>query len=494
MPALSNAKSWVKDNLLLLATLSGVIVGVVLGLSLRPCGFSEKSQRLVQYPGELFMRLLKLMIVPLVIASLITGSASLNARMNGKIAARTVVYFVITSLINSILGTVLVLLIHPGSPDMLPDREHSNKPRADIRDSLMDLGRNVFPDNLFQATFEQTQTHYRLKDDEASEYKAVAEYHRGTNTLGIIFFCIVFGTVLGTLGQRARVVIQFFAVIDDVIMKMVSGIMWTSPVGIASIICGKILQVDDLPEVMEQLALFILTVIVGVFIYQLIIMQLIYLVIVRKNPWRFFWSLRDAWFTVFATASTAATLPISLRCVEEKAGVDRRVSRFVLPIGATVNMDGTAMFVAISALFIAQMNNMEISMGMLVNVCLTATAASVASASVPSAALVLLVLVVQAIDVPVPDITLLFAVDWLVDRFRSTNNCLGDCYTAAVVAHLSRDELAARSSDEAQEGISLEEAEKSPLSFTQMNGNGVLPTAVVVQKTNGAPIVNSTDM
>jgi len=324
------------------------------------------------------------------------------------------------------------------------------------------------------------------------------EYRPGTNTLGIIFFCIVFGTVLGTVGDKARTVIQFFAVVDEVIMKMVSGIMWCSPLGIASIICGKILAVVNLGHIMEQLGLFIVTVVVGVMIYQLIIMQLLYLAFVRRNPWPFFWSLREAWLTVFATASTAATLPISLRCVEEKAGVDRRVSRFVLPIGATVNMDGTAMFVSIASIFIAQMNNMDLDIGKLVTVCLTATAASVASASVPSAALVLMVVVLQAIEAPIPDVSLLFAVDWLVDRFRSTNNCLGDCYTAAIVAHLSRDELrdipSSDSASEVPDAISIEAGEKSPLPPVR----SALPATVVMQKEGAgvpsAPLANGSDM
>ncbi|XP_037070591.1 excitatory amino acid transporter 2-like isoform X2 [Pollicipes pollicipes] len=493
------AQAWVKDNLLLIATLSGVFMGVVLGVSIRPYRPDETTKLLIAYPGELFMRLLKLMIVPLVIASLVTGSASLNARMNGKIAMRTVVYFVLTSLLNAVLGILLVVAIHPGDPSMRSAIQQSDQSRrANIMDGLLDLGRNVFPDNLFQASFEQTQTIYKPVEGanltEALLQRSV-EYRPGTNTLGIIFFCIVFGTVLGTLGEKARNVIQFFSVIDEVVMKMVSGIMWCSPLGIASIICGKMLAVNNLGLIMEQLGLFIGTVVVGVFIYQLIIMQLIYLAVVRKNPWPFFWEMREAWLTVFATASTAATLPISLKCVEEKAKVDRRVSRFVLPIGATVNMDGTALFVSVASIFIAQMNNMTLNIGNLVTVALTATAASVASASVPSAALVLMVVVLQAIEAPIPDVSLLFAVDWLVDRFRSTNNCIGDCYTAAIVAHLSRAELSDLRSDttsDAPDAVSIEDGEQSPLDKPKVNGPAKVE--VVQEKQGGAPLANGFDM
>merc|ERR1719452_379795 len=146
--------------------------------------------------------------------------------------------------------------------------------------------------------------------------------------------------------------------------------------------------------------------------------------------------------TAFATASTAAALPINFRCVE-KNGVDPRISKFVLPIGATVNMDGTALFVTVASIFIAQMNDIPLNAGSYATVVLTSTAASIAAASVPSAALVLMLIVLSAIDAPVQDVSLLWAIDWFVDRCRTTNNMLGDSYGAAVVEALSRKELEA---------------------------------------------------
>jgi len=141
-PTLTAAQSWLRENLLLIATLSGVFMGVILGVSIRPLKPDDTTKLLIAYPGELFMRLLKLMIVPLVIASLVTGSASLNARMNGKIAIRTVVYFVLTSLLNAALGIVLVVAIHPGDPSMRGHiQQEDQSRRANIMDGLLDLGR-----------------------------------------------------------------------------------------------------------------------------------------------------------------------------------------------------------------------------------------------------------------------------------------------------------------------------------------------------------------
>ncbi|KAH8413014.1 hypothetical protein KR009_007418, partial [Drosophila setifemur] len=468
---LTGYRRWLSDNLMLLVTLSGVLLGVVLGLSLRPLHLHGDSIMLISYPGELFMRVLKLMILPLVISSLIAGSASLNAKMNGKIALRTLVYFASTSFFNAALGIALVMLIHPGNPDLHNADDRSTDKRAvNLLDSLLDLGRNVFPDNLFQASIQQAHTVYlpkpsilhafnetmndtlatgveaqRLAEDLAEEVVLVrdVQYRSGTNTLGIVFFCLVFGTFLGTIGQKGQVVVDFFAAIFEVIMKMVTCVMWLTPVGISSVIAGKILSVGDLGLVMAQLMWFIITVAIGVFIYQFVVMQAIYFVVVRRNPFKFYAGLIQAMLTAFATASTAAALPITFRCMNEKLRVDPRITRFVLPIGCNINMDGTALYIAVASIFIAQMSGMALGFGELLTVLLTSTAASMSSASVPSAALVLLLVVLTAIDAPVQDVTLLFAVDWFVDRIRTTNNMLGDCYTAAIVEELSRKELMA---------------------------------------------------
>merc|ERR1719384_2336753 len=250
---------------------------------------------------------------------------------------------------------------------------------------------------------------------------------------------------------------------------------------------------------MSQLALFIITVCSGIFIYQFTILQAIYFVFVRKNPFKFWWGLFQAWMTSFATASTAAALPITFRCME-KNRVDPRISKFVLPIGATVNMDGTALFVTVASIFIAQMNGIDLDAGQLVTVVLTSTAASIAAASVPSAALVLMLIVLSAIDAPYQDVSLLWAIDWFVDRCRTTNNMLGDAYGAAVVEALSKKELQAMDEERAKQleddlesaqtdlkGKKDEEDEKcSQTPSGSSNGSSVeVPEVIVVDNTEG---------
>lgn len=453
-PCLGRVTKWLKDNILLTATFSGVLFGVLFGMLLRPLDLDKDTIDLLAYPGELFMRLLKLMILPLVIASLITGAASLNAKMNGMIALRTIVYFIATSLLAAVVGLVLVILVHPGNPETksLLGPGTTEEKKVSILDNFLDLGRNAFPDNLFQAAFLTAGTKYEKTVDanDTVVYIKTLGARNGTNTLGIIFFCLTFGTVLGSLGKVGAPVVEFFKVIDEVIMKMVTAIMWASPVGISSVICAKILGVANITSVMSQLAMFIATVCSGIFIYQFTILQAIYFVFVRKNPFVFWWNLFQSWMTAFATASTAAALPITFRCME-KARVDPRISKFVLPIGATVNMDGTALFVTVASIFIAQMNNIQLNAGSYATVVLTSTAASIASASVPSAALVLMLIVLSAIDAPYQDVSLLWAIDWFVDRCRTTNNMLGDAYGAAVVEALSRKELEAMDREKGEE-------------------------------------------
>lgn len=193
----------------------------------------------------------------------------------------------------------------------------NHHPKNNKKKNNLNNSRNIFPDNLFQAAFQQTHTVYVTKtnqlindsmlnetDSEETTLVRALQYQSGTNTLGIVFFCLVFGTLLGTLGEKAQVVIDFFAVIFEVVMKMVTGAMWMTPIGISSVIAGKILDVSDLSLVMSQLAWFIVTVAIGVFFYQFVVIQLIYFVFLRKNPFKFYYGLIQAMLTAFATAST----------------------------------------------------------------------------------------------------------------------------------------------------------------------------------------------
>merc|ERR1739836_261548 len=192
---------------------------------------------------------------------------------------------------------------------------------------------------------------------------------------------------------------------------------------------------------MGSLAWYFATVLIGLAIHSMVVLPVIYGVITRKLPFRFIANMTNAFTTAFGTASSSATLPVTMSLLEEKNGVDQRISRFVLPIGATINMDGTALYEAVAAIFISQIRQMQMSIGQVVAVSITATAASIGAAGIPQAGLVTMVMVLDTVGLPAEDVTLILAVDWLLDRFRTAINVLGDSIGAGIVYELSKNDL-----------------------------------------------------
>ncbi|XP_015274008.1 PREDICTED: excitatory amino acid transporter 2-like [Gekko japonicus] len=466
---------WLMRNALLTLTILGVILGSVFGSLLRLLPpLDSDLLMLISFPGDILMRMLKMLILPLVISSLISGLASLDARSSGRMGTRAMVYYMSTTVMAAILGVILVLSIHPGNPKLrkTPSVMTKNEEVSSL-DAFLDLIRNLFPENLVQACFQQIQTVSTkvsvppvvVRKENISQIVRTngsvlnatitevnvgpstvtqkrLEFKAGMNVLGLIGFFIAFGICMGKMGEQAKPVADFFNILNEIIMKLVSMIMWYSPFGIASLICGKIAAIKDLETVARQLGMYMVTVIVGLVIHGALVLPLIFFVITRQNPFIFYAGIFQAWITALGTASSAGTLPVTFRCLEENLKIDKRVTRFVLPIGATINMDGTALYEAVAAIFIAQMNNIILDSGQIATVSLTATLASVGAASIPSAGLVTMLLILTAVGLPTQDISLLIAVDWLLDRMRTSINVVGDSFGAGIIYHLSRKELA----------------------------------------------------
>ncbi|XP_068578510.1 excitatory amino acid transporter 2-like isoform X3 [Cebidichthys violaceus] len=451
-------------NLLLTLTVLGVILGAVSGMLLRVASpIHPDIVMVISFPGDILMRMLKMLILPLIISSLITGLAGLDAKSSGRLGTRAMVYYMSTTIIAAVLGVILVLVIHPGNPKLKENLGEGEKnDEVSSLDAFFDLIRNLFPENLVQACFQQIQTVTKKveviieEDVNATTAEGLVanmtkeplfitkkslQFKSGMNVLGMIGFFIAFGICMGKMGERARLMIEFFNILNEIVMKLVICIMWYSPFGIACLICGKIISIKDLEVVGRQLGMYMVTVIVGLIIHGAIFLPSIYFVIVRKNPFTFFLGIFQAWITALGTASSAGTLPVTFRCLEENLGIDKRVTRFVLPVGATINMDGTALYEAVAAIFIAQMNGIHLDPGQIITVSLTATLASVGAASIPSAGLVTMLLILTAVGLPTQDISLLVAVDWLLDRFRTSVNVVGDSYGAGIVYHMSKAEL-----------------------------------------------------
>ncbi|XP_041420022.1 excitatory amino acid transporter 3 [Xenopus laevis] len=467
-----DCKRILRNNWLLIATVVSVVLGIGLGVLVREYGkLSNLDKIYFAFPGEILMRMLKLIILPLIVSSMITGVAALDSSVSGKIGLRAIVYYFCTTVIAVILGIVLVVSIKPGVSQSADEIDRTGStPEVTTVDALLDLLRNMFPENLVQACFQQYKTkreelkpskepdknstvegNYTIDlallaladqqpQNKSKEYKIVGLYTDGVNVLGLIVFCLVFGIVIGKMGEKGQVLVDFFNALNDATMQIVQIIMWYMPVGILFLIAGKIIEVNDW-EIFRKLGLYMATVLSGLAIHSIVILPLIYLVIVRKNPFRFAMGMAQALLTALMISSSSATLPVTFRCAEEKNRVDKRITRFVLPVGATINMDGTALYEAVAAVFIAQLNDMNLDVGQIVTISVTATAASVGAAGVPQAGLVTMVIVLSAVGLPAEDVTLIIAVDWLLDRFRTMVNVLGDAFGTGIVEKLSKREL-----------------------------------------------------
>ncbi|CAI5665980.1 unnamed protein product [Oreochromis niloticus] len=440
-----DVQAFLKKNSFVLFTVGAVIVGIVLGFALRPYKMTYREVKYFSFPGELLMRMLQMLVLPLLISSLITGMAALDSKASGKMGMRAVIYYMTTTIIAVFIGIIIVLIIHPGKGSKDEFGKQQTIEQVSPADAFLDLIRNMFPPNLVQACTQQFKTKYGKRTVHVTvtvndtlfnstngtqetmeitreEVIPVPGQVNGVNALGLVVFSMCFGLIIGNMKEQGQLLRDFFDSLNEAIMRLVAIIMWYAPIGILFLIAGKIVEMDDLTQMGGQLGLL------------------------------------QALVTALGTSSSSATLPVTFKCLEENNRIDKRITRFVLPVGATINMDGTALYEALAAIFIAQVNNMEMNFGQIITISITATAASIGAAGIPQAGLVTMVIVLTSVGLPTDDITLIIAVDWFLDRLRTTTNVLGDSIGAGIVEFLSRHEL--RSRDVEMGNSVLEEKER----------------------------------
>uniref|UniRef100_A0A1A8KLH9 Amino acid transporter n=1 Tax=Nothobranchius kuhntae TaxID=321403 RepID=A0A1A8KLH9_NOTKU len=474
-----DVKSFCVKNAFVILTVTAVITGIILGFALRPYKMSYREVKYFSFPGELLMRMLQMLVLPLLVSSLITGIAALDSRASGKMGMRAVIYYTTTTVIAVFIGIVMVLIIHPGKGSKDEFTKQQQIEQVSPADAFLDLIRNMFPPNLVEACTKQFKTQYAkrvihvtvtvndtLIMQNGSQQLAQEEMIpvpgsvNGINALGLVVFSICFGLIIGNMREQGQPLKDFFDCLNEAIMRLVAIIMWYAPIGILFLIAGKIVEMDDITSMGGQLGMYTVTVICGLLIHAIVVLPTLYFVITRKNPFVFIGGLLQALITALGTSSSSATLPITFKCLEENNMVDKRVTRFVLPVGATINMDGTALYEALAAIFIAQVNAYDLNFGQILTISITATAASIGAAGIPQAGLVTMVIVLTSVGLPTDDITLIIAVDWFLDRLRTTTNVLGDSIGAGIVEHLSRHEL--RKKDTEMGNSVVEEADKKP--------------------------------
>lgn len=395
--------------------------------------------------------MLRMIILPLVVCSLVSGAASLDASSLGRLGGIAVAYFGLTTLSASALAVALAFIIKPGSgaqtlqsSDLgLEDSGPPPVPKETV-DSFLDLARNLFPSNLVVAAFRTYATDYKGVTHNSSsgnvthEKIPIGTEIEGMNILGLVLFALVLGVALKKLGSEGEDLIRFFNSLNEATMVLVSWIMWYVPVGIMFLVGSKIVEMKDIIMLVTSLGKYIFASILGHVIHGGIVLPLIYFVFTRKNPFRFLLGLLAPFATAFATCSSSATLPSMMKCIEENNGVDKRISRFILPIGATVNMDGAAIFQCVAAVFIAQLNNVELNAGQIFTILVTATASSVGAAGVPAGGVLTIAIILEAIGLPTHDLSLILAVDWIVDRTTTVVNVEGDALGAGILHHLNQ--------------------------------------------------------
>lgn len=399
----------------------------------------------INYLGDLFLRMLKSLILPLIISSLVSAIGSLDLSLSGKIGARAIGYYAATTICAVILGIILVVSIQPGVGSSAAQTTKSARNVSTI-DTLMDLVRNMFPPNLVQACIAQHRTEPKPPENATNvpvdEWELKEKEESGTNILGLVVFATVLGITLGKMGPQAKPLLNFFESLSGAMMLITNWVIWLSPIGVLSLVASKITEMKSLDEVVAQLGMYFLTVVIALLIHGFLVLPGMYFLLTKKNPYIYISNMAQALVTAFGTSSSSATLPIAINCLEERNGIDPRVTRFVMPIGATVNMDGTALYEAVAAIFISQVRQIGLSFGQLVAISITATAASIGAAGIPQAGLVTMVMVLDTVRLPANDVFLIIAVDWLLDRCRTTVNVIGDSLGAGIVQHLSRNELA----------------------------------------------------
>lgn len=400
-------KNIISKNRLLFAIILGVVLGGVVGSLWPQVGIK------FELLGKLFLDALKMIVLPLIIVS-VTLSIMKVGNL-GSLGLKTLIYYTATTAIAVFIGLVVVTMIHPGDglmtvsgniPDIIKGKENMG---------VIDILTSIISPNLFSS---------------AANYQI----------LPLIVASVLFGIAFGKLGTENQIIINFFTVVDKAIMMIVHWIIILTPIGIFGLISYRISAAgggSQLWHLISEISKYFFTVIIGLCIHGFIILPAILYIFTKRNPLKYLRHMSEALVTAFSTASSAATLPLTITNVKE-AKVSDKVGRFVLPLGATINMDGTALYEAVAVIFIAQSYGIDLAGTELVIVFITATLAAIGAASIPQAGLVTMVIVLQSVGLPMEGIGLILAVDWLLDRFRTTINVWGDSIGAAVIDNLEK--------------------------------------------------------
>ncbi|MBK8969710.1 MAG: dicarboxylate/amino acid:cation symporter [Lewinellaceae bacterium] len=428
----------------------GLVAGLVYGIIAALNGWTAFTTDWITPFGVIFINLLKLIAVPLVLGSLITGVASLaDIRKLGRIGGKTLGVYIGTTALAIAIGLLLANLFQPGKAVPPEVRDGLMATYSENASARLEAAQNVsergplqllidmVPDNIFNS---------------ASDNR---------NMLQIVFFAIFFGIgLLQVPEKRAKPILDFFHGINDVTIRLVDLIMLMAPLGVFALIADTITKVSDgnlvkLLDLLGALGVYCLTVVFGLALHTLGVYPLLLRFFSKMKVFKFFKGIGKAQLVAFSTSSSGATLPVTIECCEEKLGVSEEISAFVLPLGATINMDGTALYQGVATVFIAQAVGMDLSLADQLNVLLLAVMASIGTAAVPGAGVIMLIIILESVHVPSAGIALILGVDRILDMLRTVTNVTGDCMVAVSIAD-SEGQLKVVSSESTEDKIKWE--------------------------------------
>ncbi len=396
--------------------LLGLILGIVVGLMLR--GNQEFATTYIKPLGTLFLNMIKMIIVPLVFSSLIVGAASIgDPKALGRIGGKTLLYYLLTTAFAVSIGLVLAIILKPGIGLVLPiDAVATPAEVPSIIDTLL----NMIPSNPLKG----------LVDG---------------NILQVIVFALFLGIGSTALpGNISKPFISFFDAMAEIMYKITSFIMLLAPIGVFGLIVPVVTQYGL--DVLKPLSMVIFAVYIGCILHAVLVYSTAVKVLAKVSPLKFFKGIAPAAITAFSTTSSSGTLPVTIKSTRDNLGVSEKIAAFVLPLGATINMDGTALYQGVCALFLAQVYGIDLSLGQMFTIVLTATLGSIGTAGVPGAGLIMLTLVLQSVGLPLEGLVLIAGIDRILDMARTTLNVVGDASCAVVVA-ASENELGQSTSE-----------------------------------------------
>ena len=387
------------------------ILAIITGL------FFPAAVPYVEWMGTVFIRLLKMVIIPLILSSIISGLTSIGSAENlGRLGLKTIAYYMLTSLLAITTGLILVNILQPGVNADL-GLSHDVEKLGIAGQSFGDILIKIIPDNIFASLMQ-------------------------ADMLGIIFFALLFGFFITRIGDsHGKLLADFFNAVFEVMMKITLFIIKFTPLGVFGIVAGVVVSNNNLLEVASRLSIYMVTVLVGLFIHATITLPMLVRFFAKVNPFRHFSAVSTALLTAFSTSSSGATLPLTMTSVENNDGVSNKISSFTLPLGATINMDGTALYEIVAAIFIAQAYGLELTITKQIIVVFTALLASIGAAGIPMAGLVMISVILSAIGLPLEGVGLILAVDRILDMFRTSVNVWSDTCGAVIIAKSEGEDL-----------------------------------------------------